>query len=45
LILLVLLFILVLILVLMLMILNHDGLIRNKCYFDVDHGGVVVGSC
>ena len=44
-ILLVLLFILVLILVLIFMIFDHDVLIRNKVDFDVDHGGVEVGSC
>ena len=42
---LVLLFIFVLIIVLMFMIFDHDILIRNKSYFDVDHGGVEPESC
>jgi len=29
----------------MFMIFDHDVLIRNKSFFDVDHGGVEVGSC
>ena len=38
-------FILVLVLVLMFMIFDHVVSIRNKSYFDVDHGGAEVGSC
>ena len=38
-------FILVLVLVLMFMIFDHVVFIINKSYFDVDHGGVEVGSC
>jgi len=44
-ILLVLLFIFVLIVVLVFMIFDHDDLITNKSYFNVDHGGLEVGSC
>jgi len=44
-ILLILLFTLVLILVLMFVIFDHDGLIRHKSYFGVDHCGVEVASC
>ena len=35
----------VLILVLMFLSVDHDVLIRNKIYFDIDNGGVEVGSC
>ena len=42
---LILILILVLILVLMLLIVDNDVLIRNKSYFDADHGRVELGPC